>query len=260
MKWVDLSYNNTVTDWSKLKKNVDGLIIRCAYRGYGSGKITVDKKAVEHLSKAHDFMIPFGIYFMSSAITEKEAEEEAVYTVEQAKKYGATLPLFIDSEDVDGTPVQRRSDALSYNERTKVLVAFCKKVESLGYKAGVYASTSWYANKFDYKQILPYVTWVAQYNTKCEAKHRVDAWQYTSKGSIEGIKGNIDLSEVYFLKEREPNPYKAPTRLLKLASPYMRGEDVKWLQYELGMPESEIDGVYGKDTNKYYANYLGLKV
>ena len=42
--WIDISEFNTITDWSKVKKNVDCVIIRMGLRGSRDGKIRFDKK------------------------------------------------------------------------------------------------------------------------------------------------------------------------------------------------------------------------
>ena len=57
-KVIDLSTYNTVIDWSKVKQNVDGVIIRCAYRGYGSGRIVKDKKSDNHAANCKVQGIP----------------------------------------------------------------------------------------------------------------------------------------------------------------------------------------------------------
>lgn len=54
------------------------------------------------------------------------------------------------------------------------------------------------------------------------------------------------------------NPYPVPTRTIKLTSPMMKGDDVRWVQYHLirlgfleeknSKGKSNIDGTYGKDT------------
>lgn len=41
------------------------------------------------------------------------------------------------------------------------------------------------------------------------------------------------------------NPYPVPTRVLYRRTPMMRGNDVKWLQHELGIA---VDGIFGNDT------------
>ena len=43
-----------------------------------------------------------------------------------------------------------------------------------------------------------YKIWLAQYNTSGPTyKGRYDLWQYTSKGTIQGIKGYVDCNQSY---------------------------------------------------------------
>ena len=69
------------------------------------------------------------------------------------------------------------------------------------------------------------------------------------------------------------NPYPVPTRTIKLTSPMLKGDDVKWIQYHLirlrFLPEknskgkSNIDGNYGKDTRAAVMaaqKHYGIKV
>ena len=49
------------------------------------------------------------------------------------------------------------------------------------------------------------------------------------------------------------NPYPVPVRTLKKTVPCMRGSDVKWLQWELGM--KKIDGIFGKNTKNALIAY-----
>lgn len=258
MKFIDLSKYNVVTNWKLVKANTDAVMIRAGYRGYGSGKVTIDAKAEEYCAACKANGIPFGLYFMSQAITEAEAEEEALFTVQMAKKYGATLPLMIDSEDGDGTAKVVRADGLSKDLRTKIAVKFCLVCNLQGYQSGVYASTSWFVSKLDVNKLLSFKLWVAQYASKCIATHRVDAWQYANDGIIPGISGRVDVSIDYSFLKKKVNPYPAPTRILKRTTPMMNGDDVKWLQFELGMAEKDIDGKFGDATNARYKKELGF--
>lgn len=255
---IDLSKYNTVTSWPLVAKNVSGVIVRVGYRGYTSGVITEDVKARLHCSAAKNNGLPLGLYFMSQAITEKEAIEEADFAISFAKEYKITLPIFIDSEDGDGTDRVVRADGLTKDVRTKITVVFCERVKSFGYEPGVYASTSWFTSRLDVNKLLKYKTWVAQYNPTCTAKFRVDGWQYTNSGIVSGIAGKVDMTHPYSFTTKAPNPYTTPKRILRRTTPMMTGEDVKWLQYELGMPENEIDGKFGDDTNAVYKKYLGF--
>ena len=61
------------------------------------------------------------------------------------------------------------------------------------YKVGVY-SGRWYAMNRLGKISKSYVDWVAEYNKDCKYDLSYSMWQYTSKGRIPGINGNVDIS------------------------------------------------------------------
>lgn len=202
-KIVDLSKYNTITNWGMIKSSVDGAILRCGYRGYGSGKIAIDARFPEYAEACRNNGIPFGVYFMSQAITEQEGREEACYAVSLANQYGATFPVFIDSEDGDGTSRKVRADGLSKSKRTKVAQAFCEAVTATGRTAGVYASESWFNSNLNFVELKQYFIWVAKYgkNTggKCTSVtlSKCDMHQYTSNGIVPGISGKADISICY---------------------------------------------------------------
>lgn len=204
---IDISKYNAI-DIGKLKGVVDGVMIRCGYRGYGSGKIAEDSKYRTYASECVKNGIPFGVYFMSQAINEAEGAEEGEYAVTVANAAGATLPIFIDSEDGDGTPKKVRADGLSKNVRTAVVKAFCEQVITHGKESGVYASDSWFKDDLNYAELVQYLIWVAKYgrnNGRLNADQKpsyvtkYDMWQYTSNGKIKGVTDKIDLNECYFL-------------------------------------------------------------
>lgn len=202
-KIIDLSKYNIVTDWNKVKQNVDGVILRCGYRGYGSGKITIDARFPEYAEACRKNGIPFGVYFMSQAINAQEGAEEASFSLTLANQYGATLPIFIDSEDGDGTAKKVRADGLSKSTRTTVVKSFCDTVQATGRKAGVYASESWFNERLNYLGLTEYFLWVAKYgkNTGSICTNitlpKCDMHQYTSNGLIPGVSGRCDVSESY---------------------------------------------------------------
>lgn len=212
-KIIDLSKYNTITDWSKVKNAVDGIIIRCGYRGYTSGKIAADAKAAEFATQCNAHGIPFGVYFMSQAITSQEGQQEADYACDFADKYGAALPVFIDSEDGDGTTKQVRADGLPKQVRTVIVRAFCDRVQERGRNSGVYASESWFVDRLDYDAIKQYFIWCAKYGANTGSKctsvklDKYDIHQYTSRGTVSGIFGNVDISDSFSdLLVRQPEP------------------------------------------------------
>ena len=103
--------------------------------------------------------------------------------------------IFIDTENTNG-----RADDIDKNTRTAVCDAFCKTIEKAGKKAGIYASRSWFNNKLNDDKLSDHYRWVAEYASTTAYKKRYEMWQYTSSGSIDGIKGRVDLDISYLDK------------------------------------------------------------
>lgn len=191
---IDVSSHNGKVDWSKI--NVDGVMIRLGYRGYGQGTLTTDTEFYNNAKGCTYYKIPFGIYFFSTAISENEGKEEAEYVLSKIQPYKLTLPIFIDSE-YSNQSRSGRSDDLSKSARTSTVRAFCERIKLAGFPAGVYASESWFKSQLDTSS-LPYLIWCAKYGaSKPSYPDTITAWQYTSSGTLAGIKTKVDISHWY---------------------------------------------------------------
>lgn len=193
---IDLSHHNTVSNWDKVANAVQGVILRLGYRSYGSGQITADKKYNEFLKQIKSRGISYGIYFFPTSITESEAEEEANYIIKSVQGLKLSYPIYLDSEIADVKTKNGRSDKLDKTTRTKLLKIILDKLKARGYDCGVYASTSWLNNNLVMSQLSNYKVWVAQYNTSCTYSGKYNMWQYSSKGQVDGINGNCDVSKL----------------------------------------------------------------
>lgn len=78
-----------------------------------------------------------------------------------------------------------------------VCEAFCRTVENAGGEAGVYASRNWYYNRIDTGRLENYCIWLAEYRSVPLYEGFYHMWQYTSKGKIDGIEGNVDMNISY---------------------------------------------------------------
>lgn len=277
-KIIDVSCFNTVTDWNAVARQVNGVIIRIGYRGYSAGNIKIDANFHKHMQGALNAGIPVGFYFMSQAVNEVEAAEEAKYCCNRIECYDLLLPskkdiqIYYDSE-LSNSKGTGRADKLSRQQRTEICRAFCHGIELYGYRAGVYASKSWFLEHLNVSDLTDYILWVAQYNKTCTAKHRIDLWQYTSSGAVTGISGKVDISECYIpfgegsgstvpvVTQKVTGydcPYAEPTVTLYQGRYGMLPVNVRWLQWQLvrlgylsarnEAGQDNIDGVYGKRT------------
>ncbi len=190
---IDVSKYQTGINWTKVKNaGINFVIIRCGYRGYGSGVLVEDPMYRSHIQGAKAAGLRVGVYFFSQAINEAEAVEEASMAVNLANKYGINMPIAIDSEYANGG--HGRADKLSKSERTKITKAFCNTVKSAGHTPMVYASKSWFGSHLDVGQLSGYRIWVAHYADKCGYTGTYHIWQNTSSGKVDGVPGRVDMN------------------------------------------------------------------
>lgn len=198
-KIIDISSHNTIEDFKKVAKDVDGCIIRMGYRGYGkAGNLVTDTSFEYNLNQCIVNNIPFGIYFFPTSVTTDEALEEAEFIIERVKTiYGKmSLPIFLDSEIAETKNKSGRSDKLTPHIRTSLLNTIIERLHRDGYIVGVYASRAWFNSNLIDSELGDCPHWVAEWSTKLTYSGKCSIWQYTSKGSINGIKGNVDISQI----------------------------------------------------------------
>lgn len=193
LKVIDISYYNGGINFTRVAKEVNGVIIRAGYRGYSSGKLVTDNMFKAYITGASAAGIPIGVYFFTQAISEAEARAEARYTMELIKGYKLSLPIFIDTEDAGRGAGRADHGKLSRDKRTAIIKAFCDEVQREGYAAGVYASENWYKLYLNLSELSNNFLWVAKYSA-IEPSVKWDAWQYTDRGRIGGINSNVDIS------------------------------------------------------------------
>ena len=202
-KVIDISKFNNITDFAKEKASVDAVVIRLGYRGAHTGVITYDPKYQAYMAACQKLGIPTMIYFFPCSITVKEAHAEAKFIISEASKVSLCGPIWLDSEVVFSDR-SGRSDELSREARTLYLNTILADLKAAGYQCGVYASTSWFKNYLIDNDLVTYCRrWVADWSTKCSyTAHPYEMWQYTSKGSVPGIKGDVDMSCWYAAEEK----------------------------------------------------------
>ena len=198
---IDVSVYQGNIDWKAVKESgVDFAMIRVGYRGWGTGRIVYDSNYKYNLENALKNGIKCGVYFYTQAINEAEAREEADFIIDAIKQYNITYPVVIDSEESTTAKIGR-ADKLSVEERTRICDAFCKRVEERGYTGMIYASKYWFHFNLDMKKLSGYKIWLAHYTgspeNKTDYNGKYDIWQYTSKGNISGISGNVDLNIIF---------------------------------------------------------------
>jgi GH25 family lysozyme M1 (1,4-beta-N-acetylmuramidase) len=183
-KLIDVSYAQGVIDWEKVKPHIDGAIIRC---GYGMDSETQDDEYFKRNADACTRLgIPFGVYIYSHADSVERIKSEAAHVLRLIKGYQLSYPVYLDLEENN-----TRSGAV---ERARV---FGDIIEGAGYWCGIYANLNWWNNYL--KGLDRFTKWVAHWGvSECQYKgSNLDMWQYSEKGQIPGISGNVDMNVCY---------------------------------------------------------------
>ena len=189
---VDISSHQGTIDWAALKESgISFVMIRVGYRGYQTSAITPDSAFQDNIAKAAEYGMDTGVYFFSQASTIEEAQEEARYVLQMIEPYTIAYPVVFDMEFIDESDEVRN---LSRQEKTDIADAYCQIIQDAGYTAMIYGSASWLRDEIDMAQLLDYKFWMASYSDTVAFPYTFSMWQYTNKGSVDGIEGNADIN------------------------------------------------------------------
>lgn len=216
---IDVSKWQGKINWQQVKNNhIDFAFIRIGYRGE-NGTIYKDDNADYNIQQAQKAGILVGTYFYSTAINEQEAIEEAKWTLQAIEGYSISYPVVYDCEGYQLS--SSRMKALNKKQRTNNAVAFLKTIKEAGYDAMFYGALSEVQNSRDWNmnQIeKQYKVWIAQYASptypqkeKPDYSGKCHAWQYTNKGTVNGITDYVDMVVCYFNKDKASPKNEAAT-------------------------------------------------
>lgn len=196
VKGIDISKYQEDVDWEKVAASgVEFAMIRTGIRGYGTGEIVLDGTFNENMESATDAGIDVGVYFFSQAVTKEEAIEEANFVLEQIAPYDVTYPIVLDIEEI--TDSSARTAHLTAAERTDFAIAFLETIRNAGYTPMIYGNLKSFFHMLEFERIQQYERWFAFYDTTIYFPYEVSIWQYTDKGRIDGIKGDVDLNIMF---------------------------------------------------------------
>ena len=106
--------------------------------------------------------------------------------------YDVTYPIVLDVEEV--TTKNPRTENLTKQERTEACIAFCERIKEAGYTPMIYGNLKTFLLMLDMEQVEEYEKWFAFYQTPLYFPYEFSVWQYTSTGSVNGIKGDVDMN------------------------------------------------------------------
>ena len=188
LKVIDVSKHNGIIDFDKVKAaGIDGVIIRA---GYGKVLKQQDPLFIQNYEGAKKAGLHVGAYWYSYAINEEEARQEAAVFLQVIKGKQFDLPVYYDIEE-------ETQAAKGITLVDKIANTFCDIMQSNGYFVGLYTSTAWAYSYYSAATRKKFSLWVADWRGQNGYKETCDAWQYTCKGKVNGINGDVDMSVFY---------------------------------------------------------------
>lgn len=193
LKGIDVSRHQGEINWEKVaSSDVSYVFIRAGFRGSTEGKLTEDEYFKDNIEGALENDIQVGVYFYTQAVTQEEAVEEAEFVLDLIEKYDVTYPVVLDLEEV--TSSTARTVDMTQEDYTKAAIAFCERIKEAGYTPMIYGNLKTFMIMLDMEQLEEYEKWFAYYETPFYFPYEFSIWQYSSKGSVDGIDGNVDLN------------------------------------------------------------------
>lgn len=193
---IDVSKYQGKIDWKSVKAaGVEFAFIRLGFRGKGEGTLELDTYYERNIKGALEAGVNTGVYFFSQALNEEEAVAEAEFVIEKLKGHAINYPVAIDLEEMSG---EARGNNLTREQRTKVAIAFCERIKEAGYVPIIYANTKYMLTGFDLEQLNDYDKWFAFYSENVTFPYEYTILQYSNKGKIPGINGDVDLNAGFF--------------------------------------------------------------
>ena len=206
---IDVSHHNGTVDWAAVAADgVKYAMLRLGYRGYGdAGLLREDTEFATNIRGAQAAGIKVGVYFYTQATNNAEAEEEADLVLKLLSGYDLQLPVAYDCEFAEsgGHYTGRFYNAnLTKNQIADLCLAFCDRIVAGGYDAMIYANPFMFTSHINVARLNGrYPVWLAAYRAAANYDGDYIMWQYTSTGSVNGVRGNVDKS-FYYIKQNAP--------------------------------------------------------
>lgn len=257
IKGIDVSKHQGKIDWRKVKAsgNVDFAIIRAGY-----GYTYKDPYFEQNIKDAIANGIKVGAYWFIYALTVEEAVKNAEKFHKIIAPYAKdiTMKVWADFEYDSDKYAEKNGYLFSKANRTSIVKAFCKRLEELGYDVGVYANRDYLNNKFN--DLSMYPLWYALYSSTKDRECLV--WQNTSKGTLDGIKGNVDMNIWYGAVEERTDKSLEDYAQEVISGKHGNGHENREASLKANGCPYSYEEVRNKvnelcDNTQYYSRYKG---
>lgn len=184
---IDLSRWNIVTSFDDVKRaGIDFVILRI---GGSNGGYYKDPKFELYYKAAKKSGLHVGCYYDTGIdfIDSAHGYDAVKHILTLLEGHEFDYPVYMDIETASTVHKKGITDAA---------IAFGSELEKNNYFVGIYASDiSGFKDRLEIERIKRFTLWVARYGKKPIYVTDYAIWQKSSGGSLDGIRGKVDLNE-----------------------------------------------------------------
>ena len=228
IKGVDVSYHRGYINWKKAK--ADGVKFAILREGY---RKTIDSQFLNNVknASANDIFIMVYHFIYTDGATPKQNAES---TVANMKRAGLDHTKVFVWADLEYDTWNKNGEKCTRDKCTKYTQQYLDALKSLGVtKMGIYLNQDYYKNYYTAEILKKYPLWLADYEG--EPNYPCVIHQYSSKGSVDGISGNVDMN--YLLDSSIFSDKPVEKKDNKPTEAQLRKEVASFLEPYLGIKE-----------------------
>lgn len=193
-RYIDVSRYQGLIDWAQVAAaGYKGAMLRAVSTNRKLSKradgLYIDPTFESNYRNAKAAGLDVGVYYYTNASCEKLADEELALLRQAVYGKELTMPVALDMEN-EALAVLKPKDL------TNLAAYHLEQIEKMGFFSQFYTYTSYANVHLDMARLAGrWDVWLADYTGKPpKVRFKYNAHQHTSKGSVPGISGNVDLN------------------------------------------------------------------
>lgn len=203
-KGIDVSAYQGNINWDAVKtsKNGDFAMLRA-----GWGTKSIDPKFKRNVQECTRLKIPMGVYWFIYCANDTEAQQNAIACLNAIKGIKFDYPICADFEYDSTAYAAKRGVYVDKNTASRWVKIFLDTIKKAGYSVANYTNLDYYKRYFTTEINNRYDVWFAYWGAATQLSNASALWQYSSKGKVSGIVGNVDVNEAHkTYPENAPKP------------------------------------------------------
>ena len=196
---LDVSHHQGKIDWSKVAKaGKKFAILKCQYE---AASHNIDEQFENNYKGCGDNGIARGVYIYIARASMADPEKDAECLLKHLNGRKLEYGIWLDLED---KTVEAKGKAYI----RELVYTYANIFMEAGYYVGIYCNKDWYTRLIHDDLKKDFDFWIARYPSNDTGKYNATsslkpstsmavAWQYSSKGTVDGISTVVDLDVDY---------------------------------------------------------------